>query len=185
MSHPLFYAEFSNNLMSILLRNATDEGFLAGQILTTEDFDEKWTQIAPEYLADAVQEVIQYPSVSIAWAAYLGMGVALLWDTQWDKHATANDTYKLFSIPRGFDAMDEYIMNELFGVDAESKEFTDLETFFRNSAQTALTLIRKENIPPQSPEAYQIFSDTVTVFFRIGASICLHWIGYKYHPVGN
>jgi len=185
MYFPQFFTDFSNNLTRLLLQNATNEGLLAGQLLTTEDFDDKWSQIAPEYMADAVQEIAGYPAVAIAWAAYVGMGVAVLWDTEWEKHAITPDTYQLFKTPRGFDEMDEYIMEELLGIPAESAGFVQVEKFLRASAEVALTLIRKENIPPQSIEAYQLFSDCVTIFYRLGASLCLHGRGYAYHPAGN
>lgn len=185
MLFPQFYTDFSNNLTRLLLQNATNEGLLAGQLLTTDDFDDKWIQIAPEYMADAVQEITEYPAVAIAWAAYVGMGVAVLWDTQWEKHATTPDTYQLFKSPRGFDEMDEYILEELLGIAVDSSDFLSIEKFLRASAENALTLIRKENIPPQSVEAYQLFSDCVTVFYRLGASMCLYGRGYSYHPAGN
>jgi hypothetical protein len=113
------------------------------------------------------------------------MGVAVLWDTHWEKHATTPDTYQLFKSPRGFDEMDEYILEELLGIAVDSSDFPSIEKFLRASAENALTLIRKENIPPQSVEAYQLFSDCVTVFYRLGASMCLYGRGYSYHPAGN
>lgn len=180
-----FFIEFSTNLTRVLLQNATNEGLLSGQLLVTDDFEEKWNQIAPEYLADAVQEVVDYPAVAIAWAAYVGMGVAVLWDTQWEKHATTPDTYQLFRNPRGFDAMDEYIMEEIVGIPVDSEGFMQLEKFLRASAEVALTLIRKEEIPSQSKEAYQIFTDCASVFYSLGASLCLYGRGYSYHPAGN
>jgi hypothetical protein len=185
MLFPQFFTDFSNNLTRLLLQNATNEGLLAGQLLTTDDFDEKWSQIAPEYMADAVNEINEYPAVAIAWAAYVGMGVAVLWDTQWEIHATTPDTYRLLLNPRGFDAMDEYIMEEMLGISVDSPYFLKVEKFLRASADIALTMIRKEEIPPQSIEAYQLFSDCVTVFYRLGASMCLHGRGYAYHPAGN
>lgn len=185
MLFPQFFTDFSNNLSRLLLQNATHEGLLAGQLLTTEDFDDKWNQVAPEYMADAVHEIALYPSVAVAWAAYVGMGVAVLWDTQWEKHATTPDTYQLFKNPRGFDEMDEYIMEEVVGIGVGTDEFAKIEAFLKASAETALTLIRKENIPPQSIEAYQLFSDCVTIFYRLGASLCLYGRGYSYHPAGN
>ncbi len=181
----MFFTDFSTNLTRTLLQNATNERMLAGQLLTTADFDDKWNQIAPEYMADAVQEIAGYPAVAIAWAAYVGMGVAMLWDTQWEKHATTPDTYQLFKNPRGFDEMDEYIMEEMMGITAGSARFLKVEKFLRASAEIALTLIRKEDIPPQSIEAYQLFTDCVTIFYRLGASLCLYGRGYSYHPAGN
>lgn len=185
MSHPQFYSAFTDNLTKVLLQQATQEGLLAGQLLTTDDFDAKWNQIAPEYMADAVPEVHQYPSVAVAWAAYVGMGVAMLWDTEWEKHTYANDTYTLFRNPRGFDAMDEYIMAEIMGIAVESTDFGKVEDFLRNAAHTAMTMIRKENFPPDSIEAYRIFSDAVTVMFKLGASMCLYGRGYSYQLEGN
>lgn len=185
MHQATFYTEFTQNLTNVLLQMGTQEGLLGGQMLITDDLEEKWKQIAPEYMADAVPEVIDYPTVAIAWAAYLGMGVGLLWDADWENNAQSTETYKLFVTPRGFDAMDEYIMDEYFGVKPESEEFVKIETFLRNAANTAITFIRKEQIDPQSKEAYQIFADAIAVFFKLGASICLHRLGYKFHLQSN
>ena len=59
-----------------LLRLCTDKGMLKGTLLATEDIDEQWKILAPEYMADAVPEIANYPTVSVSWEAYFGLAVA-------------------------------------------------------------------------------------------------------------
>ncbi len=176
-----FYTVFTENLSLLLLEKATQEELLGGQYLITDDLESKWKQIAPEYMADAVSEVEKFPTVAVAWAAYLGMGVAVYWDTNWDLHGPSDMTYVSLREPRGFDAMDEYIMDKLMNMQVGSPQFDKIESFLRKSASTAIAFIQKEEIPPASVEAYQIFADAVQVFFNLGASIALHHLGYKFH----
>ena len=51
-----------------LLRLCTSRGALKGVLLSTEDIDEQWKILAPEYMADAVPEILRYPTVSVSWA---------------------------------------------------------------------------------------------------------------------
>ena len=45
-------------------------------------------------LADAVPQIAEYPTVSVAWATYLGMAVAKLWDEDWIENC--NTKYEQF-----------------------------------------------------------------------------------------
>lgn len=67
---------FEERLQQELLRLCTDYHVLDGTLLATEDLDNRWHDLAPEYVADAVEQIRDYPVVSVAWAAYLGLGVA-------------------------------------------------------------------------------------------------------------
>ena len=73
-----FLNRFEGKVLDELLRLCTMYKMLDGTLLATDDIDNRWHDIAPEYMADAVPQVQQYPTVSVAWAAYLGMGMALL-----------------------------------------------------------------------------------------------------------
>ena len=44
-------------------------------------------------------------------------------------------------------------------------------------------MIRKENIEPQSPDAFYVFARSVKVLFKVGVSIALKRLGYKYQKV--
>ena len=44
-------------------------------------------------------------------------------------------------------------------------------------------MIRREGISPQSPEAFYIYSHSVKVMYKIGVSVILSKLGYKYEKV--
>ena len=84
---------------------------MEGQLLEVEELNEKWRTSAPEYMVDAVKEIAAYPTVSLAWAAYLGMAIAYGWDADWEKFAKM--PYSEFYGPRKFDDMDENILENI------------------------------------------------------------------------
>ena len=85
--------------------------------------------------------------------------------------------------PRGFDCLDEYVVECLVGYRLESEEHQRLEGVIRKCANTAHTMIRKEGIEAQSVMAFHIFARAVKVFYELGISIELRHRGYKYVKV--
>ena len=67
--------------------------------------------------------------------------------------------------------MDEHIVRDLIGFHLESKEAKNIEDMMRRLGETALTLIRRERIEPQSPMAFHVYSRVVKVMYKIGAAI--------------
>ena len=59
----------------------------------------------------------------------------------------------------------------------------ELTNLIQACAEMALTLMKKEGIEPQSIEAFHMFAKTTEVMFRIGVSIALSMLGYKYEKV--
>ena len=68
-----YLIRFEEKMQEELLRLCTSRVALKGVLLSTEDIDEQWKILAPEYMGDAVPQIAQYPTVSGAWAAYLGI----------------------------------------------------------------------------------------------------------------
>ena len=58
-----------------------------------------------------------------------------------------------------------------------------IEDAVRRAAHTALSMIRKEQIEPQSVMAFHVFARTTKVFYRLGVSIALRRLGYHYVKV--
>ena len=172
---------FEDKLQEELLSLCTSYNMLDGKLLTTDDIDNQWNVLAPEYMADAVGQINEYPTVSVAWAAYLGLAIAYGWDTDWD--FISKTAYQSFYGEQGFDDMDEHIVRDLLGIPLNSEEALNLEGMIRRSAQAAVALIRAEQIEPQSPMAFYVFARTVKVMFRIGAAIELKRLGYKFEKV--
>ena len=107
----------------------------------------------------------------------------VLWDKSWGEYKDTEDWYSLMSKPRGFDCLDEYVIECLVGYALDSEENQKLEGVIRKCANTAQTMIRKEGIEPQSVMAFHLFARVVRVFFELGVSLELHHRGYKYVKV--
>ncbi len=178
-----YLATYEQNLLNDCLSQATQLGFLNGQLFETTDIDEIWDDIAPEYMADAVPNVAKFPLVAIAWSAYLGMAYANMWDKDWDHFNEEPEPYKLVANVRGFDLMDEYVSNEILKIGYETTEGQQLENALRMLAEICHNRIKKEQIEPQSQLAFHIFARSAKVMYRMGAAIELGRLGYKYEKL--
>lgn len=173
--------QYEQNLMQQMLRLATSMGLLEGQLLESPDITEKWDQLANSYIADAVKEIAQYPSVSLGWAMYLGMGIARFWDDAWETYSKVGNLYEYIRDRRGFDYMDEVVRGEILHLEGE--DFDRMEKHVQAFAKQVLAQIRHEQIEPQSPLAYYIYVRSVTVLYKLGAAIELKTLGYKFEKV--
>lgn len=167
---------FENKLYEELVKLCGSYIVIDGLMPSSQDIEEHWKELAPEYLHDAIPQISDYPTVSIAWAGYLGIAVANDWDSNWE--LLRNRPYKEFYGVQGFDDMDENIVYNILGLAPSSKEAADIEAMMRRLAQQALTLLRHENIEPQSPSAFYAYTRVVNVMYRIGASLELMRLGY-------
>ena len=183
MENIVYYSQFEKMIETSLIDYGKEKNFIGEHLFDVEELDEKWIEMAPEYMVDAVPEIPKYPMVAIAWAAYLGMGMAALWDGDWEFYMNKKDLYKMFVSQRGFDEMDEYICEEFLGLKKDSQEYKDLVNFYQDLAEKALTIIRKENIEPQSVDAFHIFARTEKIMYKIGVSVALKFLGYKYEKM--
>ena len=175
------YDRFEAALRRELIKLCTEFEMMNGQLLRSEDIDAKWDEFARDYMIDAVHEFNEYPEVALAWAAFLGMGVARHWDEDWRRHAS--DTYASYYGSRGFDDMDDHIIRDVLGYALDSKEATDISTMLSSCAQLVLTLIRREGFESQSVEAYYVLIRSVKVMFQIGQSLELYRLGYSFQPL--
>lgn len=175
--------KYEEGLRSAITDFLTKQKELEGRFLEVEELNEKWRSSAPSYMAHAVPEIAKYPLVAIAWAMYEGMGMAVLWDKEWNRYESMEDFHTMFCEPRGFDEMDEYITEILLCLPLGSEGAEKLENLIRSTAERALTLIRKEQIEAQSVMAFHLFARTTKVMFEAGVSVQLHRLGYNYVKV--
>ena len=92
-----FLNSFTEKLSDTLVKQCTADGMLDGKMLIVEELNEKWRTSAPEYMVDAVPQIAEYPSAAIAWACYVGMGAAVLWDKSWGEYKDTEDWYSLMA----------------------------------------------------------------------------------------
>lgn len=179
----IYLDRFEKKLQEDLLRLCTSYRMLDGTLLATDDIDGQWNRLAPEYMADAVPQIPDYPTVSVAWAAYLGLGVACGWDKDWKtcQEAPYNSYYGV----QGFDDMDEHIIYEILGLVHDGYEAKQLEQVIRHCGEAAVSAIRHEHVEPQSPMAFHVFARTCKVMFRLGAAMELKRLGYKFEKLAD
>ncbi len=175
-----YYLKYIKNLTEQLVQNATQKELLGGEMLIVEEIDEMWKQIAPQYMADAVPELAKYPMAALGWAGYLGMGVAALWETAWEKYADSENLYDVFQKPRGFDQMDEFILEEMLSLELGSEDAKRIETFMQSAAEFTLGMLRREQVEAGTSEAFYFIADSARILFALGVSIELHLLGYSY-----
>ena len=176
-----YYDVYEENLLREMLRMCTSLGMLDGELLSSEDIDHKWKEWAADYIAEALPEVNSYPDFAIACAGYAGMAVAQWWDQEWGRHHGAK--YVSLHGSRGFDDMDEHIVQRILGLKLDSAEAKQIMNILLCCAQKASTFIQHEHIEAQTVKAFHIFARTVKVMFRIGAALQLRRLGYKFHKV--
>ena len=176
-----FLNRFEEKIQNELLRICTSHGMLAGVLLSTDDINGQWDVLAPEYVADAVGQIADYPTVSVAWAGYLGLAVAHGWDKNWQECLKA--PYKGYYGSQGFDDMDEHIVRDLLRIPLDSRTAKELEETIRQCGEKAVDLIRYEQIPPQSEMAFHVFARACKAMYKIGAAIQLKRMGYNFEKV--
>lgn len=181
MEDQLYYDMFQTRLENELLKICTSSGMLEGVLLKSDDIDMKWKELAPEYMAQAVREIAEYPTVSVAWAGYAGMAVACWWNRDWNR--LGGQPYSALQGPGGFDDMDDYIMKEILGLIPGSAQAGQITAAMQSCAQTAVTFIRQEKIEPQSPRAFYVFARAVRAMYGIGAAMELHRLGYEFRKL--
>lgn len=181
MEETQYFDNYESNLLQEMMRVCTSLGMLGGELLATEDLDAKWKLWAPEYIAEALPEVNSYPEFAIACAGYAGMAAARWWDEDWGRHHNA--PYSDLHGERGFDDMDEHIVQKILGMALDSPEAKQIMNILLCCAQKATTFIQHEQIERQTVKAFHIFARTVRVMFRIGAALELYRSGYRFHKV--
>lgn len=175
-----YLGNYEERLRRTIVGLLSSAGWLDGELLTVGELNEKWRAAAPGYMADAVPQIADYPLAAVAWAMYVGMGSALLWDRDWNRYSATEDWYAMLSSPRGFDRLDEYVTESLLALPLYSQQAHKLEDMVRSTARSALAMIRKENIEAQSATAFHVFARTVKVMFEAGVAVELRRLGYKY-----
>ena len=141
------------------------------------DIEEKWEAIAKAYIPDGIREFTDYPSVSLGWMMYIGMAVAKMWDVEWEIYSKIEDLYVYMRDKRGYDAMDEYIREEVLLLEGEA--YGALEKLVGECASRIYNALRRQNIEPGTKEAFNGYVACLHQLYLFGAAIQLKRMGYR------
>ena len=178
MEQEEFLDRYERILSDGLVKLCTGAGLLQGEMMRCPDADDWWDAHIKEYIEDAVENFNEYPLAAIGWAAFLGMGVAWHWDRDWKESGAAGKLgYKSFYGSRGFDDMDENILNKVLHLVPEQvKKVSDT---ILSCSQAALGLMEHEGIETETALGFYVLSRTYTVMFRLGVAIELRRNEYR------
>lgn len=165
---------FEQLLEDGLVKLCSGAGML-DEMMISPDIEGRWDAFIKDYVADAVENINEFPNAAVGFAAFLGMGVAHLWDSDWQAHM--NDGYKSFYGSQGFDNMDDHILQEVIGLPSAEAEM--VSSIVYSCVQATLGLLRHEQVELQTKYGFYALTRCYCVMFRIGAAMELHRLGYR------
>jgi len=189
MANTEFLDNYEKTLEEGLIKICRGAGFLreGERLLSSPDIEDIWNEkYLKDYVADAAANFPGYPEVAIAWAGFLGLGVAKRWDEDWTRHSS--DTYKKYYGPHGYDDMDEHILKDILGLEipgsASGNTIAEgiagkLSDTLSSCASAALGLLRHCGVEPDTADEFYALVRTYTVLYRLGAAIELTRLGYR------
>ncbi|MBO5025421.1 MAG: hypothetical protein J6C86_04690 [Bacteroidaceae bacterium] len=140
------------------------------------DVEEKWQELVQAYLTDGIREFTKYPTVSLGWIMFLGMAVAKYWDTDWEKYGSMSGLYETIRDVRGYDCMDEYILESVLGMDeAQCRHISDIVAECASRVNNAL---HHEHIEPGTPAAFHAYVSCLHQLYLMGMAMQLNNMGY-------
>ena len=168
---------FGDKLKVLLLQYLRQEGAVGERFPICQDVEDKWENILNAYMPDGVREYNEYPMVSLGWIMFVGMAMAKYWDVDWEKYADKNDIYENLREKRGYDEMDEYILEEVLEFDEEKcKKVTDIVA---ECACITNTFLRNQNIEPGTIAAVVAYFECLHQLYLMGMAMQLNDMGYK------
>ena len=167
-----FEAQLRNDLQQFLLSmNEVDE-----RMPECPDVEDKWKERAQAYLPDGIREFQDYPSASLGWMMYIGMAVAKMWDTEWEIYSKLDDLYAYLRDKRGYDAMDEYIREEVLLL--QGVDYNVLEKLTGECASRVYNALMHLRLEPGTKEAFTAYVACLHQLYLMGAAVQLKRMGY-------
>jgi hypothetical protein len=141
------------------------------------DVEEKWEEIAGAYIPDGIREFNDYPVASLGWMMYIGMAVAKFWDDEWEIYSEIEDLYAYIRDKRGYDHLDEYILEEVLLL--QGADYGILEKLTGECSSRVYNLLRHQNIEPGTKEAFTAYVSCLHQLYLFGVAVQLKRMGYR------
>lgn len=147
------------------------------------DVEQLWPTLAQAYMPDGIREFAAYPTVSLGWMMFLGMAIAKMWDKDWPTYVSNTQLYEHLRDQRGYDAMDDYIMEEILSLDENQCHQT--RDVVAECASRTDNMLRHEHLEPGSKEAFHAYVACIHQLYLMGMAIQLKALGYRMTPLNS
>lgn len=155
----------------IVERHAVDE-----HMPECPDVEDKWPAVAEAYLPDGIREFADYPIASLGWMMFIGMAIARYWDEDWEKYGKMDDLYLHLREKRGYDNLDEYILDEVIGLHGDAAEA--MQNLVGDCAERTKRAIYRLDIEPGTVDAFKAYVAGLQCMYQIGMAVQLNAMGY-------
>ena len=114
---------------------------------------------------------------------YIGMAVAQFWDDEWSIYSQIDDLYRYIRDKRGYDALDEYVREDVLMLRPDNPDYDALEALVSECAARVYHALVREQFEPATKEAFDAYVACLHQLFRFGAALQLHRLGYHMHKL--
>lgn len=142
------------------------------------DVEAAWAGVAQAYIPDGSREFNAYPQVSLGWMMYIGAAVAQMWDVDWAAYE-GRDLYALLKEGRGYDELDEYVLEDVLGVGKEDS----LVDIVYDCATISHKLLMTEGFEAGTELAFLGYVSALKELYYAGAAVWLKRLGYSMQAV--
>lgn len=174
-------SEFEEKVKNDLRAFLQHKGALDAHVPECPDVEERWGEVAREYMPDGAREFQQYPVVSLGWAMFIGMALAFYWDTDWEKYSKMKDLYTELRDRKGYDNFDETVVEDLLGYKGEPAE--KVTELVAESASRVYSLLSHEQVEPGTEAALGCYIAAIHQLYLAGMAMELNALGYHMTPL--
>lgn len=168
--------DFATILLTDLHRYLVQRDAVDERLPECPDVEGKWPTIAEAYLPDGAREFANYPVASLGWMMFIAMAVAKFWDEDWAKYDQIEDLYLYLRDKRGFDNLDEYILDEVLDLHGDAAEA--MQNLVGDCAERAKRALFKRDIEPGTVEAFKGYVACLQCMYQLGMAVQLKAMGY-------
>lgn len=141
------------------------------------DLDELWFKIGQSYMTDGIREYnTGYPSVALGWMMFIGMAVAKYWDVEWEVYGKVPDLYVYLRDRIDFDHMDDYILDKVLCLDADSRK--KINDAVAESASRTYNMMSHMCLESSTAAAMRAFTAALHQMYVMGVAVELKALGY-------
>lgn len=141
------------------------------------DLDDLWFKIGQSYMTDGIREYnTGYPSVALGWMMFIGMAVAMYWDVEWEVYGKVPDLYLYLRDRIDFDHMDDYILDKVLCLDADSRK--KMNDAVAESASRTYNMMSHMCLEPGTASAMRAFTAALHQMYVMGVAVELKALGY-------